>query len=94
MKNSQNIGLNLSTRQRLSQQQLRFVRMLEMNPDELRQAVETELEANPALEAEDAVAIVSPEVDRTDRGEPSGGRSFFGGAVPDDESFAPVDREE
>lgn len=42
--------------QRLTQQQLRFVRMLELNAPELDDAVQRELEANPALEVADADA--------------------------------------
>ncbi len=39
--------------QRLTQQQLRFVKMLEMNAPELDEEVEREMEANPALESVD-----------------------------------------
>ena len=46
---SQNLGLTQKLGQRLSQQQLRFVRMLELNAPELDEAVERELEDNPAL---------------------------------------------
>ncbi|MDE6010638.1 MAG: RNA polymerase factor sigma-54 [Muribaculaceae bacterium] len=48
--------LQLSTRLglHLTQQQLRFVELLEMNAPELDEAVERELEANPALEVRDA----------------------------------------
>ena len=38
---------------RLSQQQLRYVRLLELNTPELEDAVERELTDNPALEKED-----------------------------------------
>lgn len=94
MKNSQKIGMNLTTRQRLSQQQLRFVRMLEMNPDELREAVETELEANPALEAEETPGENLPEVDRTDLGDSSGRGYYLTVSGGSDDSLSPVDREE
>ena len=40
----------LSQRPILSQQQLRFVKMLELNAPELEEAVERELEENEALE--------------------------------------------
>lgn len=47
--------LQLEQRQRLhlTQAQLRYVRMLEMNSQEVESAVENELEENPALEAVD-----------------------------------------
>ncbi|MDE5874696.1 MAG: hypothetical protein K2H15_03540, partial [Muribaculaceae bacterium] len=53
---SSNQSLNLDMRQqlRLSAQQLRFVKLLEFNAPELEEAVERELEDNPALEAVDA----------------------------------------
>ena len=47
--NSQNLELTQKIGIRLSQQQLRFVRMLELNAPELDEAVERELEDNPAL---------------------------------------------
>ncbi len=97
MKNSQEIGLRIGQQQRLSQQQLRFVRMLEMNPDELRSAVETEVEANPALETEERTEESLPEIDRTDGGSAwessrplqRGYRDY--GTTPDI-PFAPEDR--
>ncbi len=46
---SQNLELTQKIGIRLSQQQLRFVRMLELNAPELDEAVERELEDNPAL---------------------------------------------
>ncbi len=45
----QRLDIEQRTVQRLSQQQVRFVRMLEMNAPELDEAVEREMEANPAL---------------------------------------------
>lgn len=50
---SQNLELTQKTVQRLSQQQLRFVRLLEMNAPELEEAVDRELEDNPALGVEE-----------------------------------------
>ncbi|MDE5652083.1 MAG: hypothetical protein K2I48_01285, partial [Muribaculaceae bacterium] len=49
-------ALNLEQRigQRLTQQQLRFVRLLELSAPEVDETVERELEDNPALEAIDA----------------------------------------
>lgn len=46
---SQSLELTQKLGLRLSQQQLRFVRMLELNAPELDEAVERELEDNPAL---------------------------------------------
>lgn len=46
---SQNLELTQRIGMRLSQQQLRFVRMLELNAPELDETVERELEDNPAL---------------------------------------------
>ncbi|MDE6560652.1 MAG: RNA polymerase factor sigma-54 [Muribaculaceae bacterium] len=56
-KSRQNIAIEQRLTQRLTQQQLRFVKMLEMNAPELDEEVEREMEANPALEAVDADTI-------------------------------------
>ena len=53
-KSRQNIAMEQRLTQRLTQQQLRFVKMLEMTAPELDEEVEREMEANPALEAVDA----------------------------------------
>ncbi|MDE5997532.1 MAG: hypothetical protein K2G77_04885, partial [Muribaculaceae bacterium] len=50
-KSRQNIAIEQRLTQRLTQQQLRFVKMLEMTAPELDEEVEREMEANPALEA-------------------------------------------
>lgn len=50
---AQELKINQRISQRLTQQQLRFVRLLELNAPELDEAVERELEANPALEPVD-----------------------------------------
>ncbi len=50
---SQGLHLEQKQRLRLSQQQLRFVRLLELNAPELDEAVERELEDNPALKPDD-----------------------------------------
>lgn len=76
MDTSQDLSLNLTTRQRLSRQQLRFVRLLEMNPDELRDAVEAETEANPALEQEITPGESMPEIDRTEGTDINTSRGF------------------
>ena len=49
MASSQNLELTQKLGIRLSQQQLRFTRMLELNTPELEEVVERELEDNPAL---------------------------------------------
>lgn len=51
---SQNLELTQKIGTRLSQQQLRYVRMLELNAPELDEAVERELEDNPALGVEES----------------------------------------
>lgn len=50
---AQELRLNQRLTQRLTQQQLRFVKLLELNAPELDEAVIREMEANPALEAVD-----------------------------------------
>ncbi len=52
-KSRQNIAIEQRLTQRLTQQQLRYVKMLEMTAPELDEEVEREMEANPALEAVD-----------------------------------------
>lgn len=52
MKNSQSLEQHLAQRQTLSQLQLRYVKLLELNTPELEEAVERELVDNPALEAD------------------------------------------
>lgn len=47
------VELQQTQRMRLSQQQLRFVRLLELNAREFDEAVEAELEANPALKVDE-----------------------------------------
>ncbi|MDE6006696.1 MAG: RNA polymerase factor sigma-54 [Muribaculaceae bacterium] len=49
MPSAQNLELTQKIGMRLTQQQLRLVRLLEMNTPELEEAVERELEDNPAL---------------------------------------------
>lgn len=50
-KNGQNLVMEQRLTQRLTQQQLRLVRMLDMSAPELDDEVEREMEVNPALEA-------------------------------------------
>lgn len=63
---AQKTGLTQQLRQqtRITQQQIRFVRMLEMNGPELEEAVSRELDENPALEAEEDTAPVADESPR------------------------------
>lgn len=48
----QKLGLNLSLQQKLSPQQIQFIKLLEVPTAELESRIEEELEDNPALEAE------------------------------------------
>ena len=50
---AQELQQNQRLGQHLTRQQIRFVRLLELNAPELDEAVETELETNPALEVAD-----------------------------------------
>lgn len=50
MRDNQQLNQEQSLQLRLTPQQLRYVRLLEMNAAELDEAVEREMEANPALE--------------------------------------------
>lgn len=81
---SQNLELTQKIGIRLSQQQLRFVRMLELNAPELDEAVERELEDNPAL----GVKEETTEEDR--RRYPL----FTVRERPDDYVFSPADESE
>lgn len=56
MASAQNLELTQKLGIRLSQQQLRFTRMLELNAPELEESVERELEDNPALGVKDESA--------------------------------------
>lgn len=84
---SQNLELTQKTVQRLSQQQLRFVRLLEMNAPELDEAVERELEDNPALGVEEETT----EEDTRRYPLYSAGRQRGADEQP---AFAPVDESE
>lgn len=53
-KSRQHLATEQRLTQRLTQQQLRFVRMLDMSAPELDDEVQREMEANPALEATDS----------------------------------------
>lgn len=58
-KKHQNMVMEQRISQRLTQQQLRFVKMLEMSAPELDDEVQREMEANPALEADDEASYSS-----------------------------------
>ena len=61
----QELRINQRLGQFLTQQQLRFVKLLELNAPELDDAVQRELEANPALEAVDVPDVATRESDPT-----------------------------
>ncbi len=89
MADSQNLTQEQTLALRLTPQQLRYVRLLEMNASELDEAVERELEANPALgEAEGAPA----QEDEASRGETFGLSAGYRGryGATDDEGPAYV----
>ncbi len=77
----------------LTRQQIRFIRLLEMNAPELDEVVEKELEANPALEAIDREEV-SPHQDSQDA-TPYYLRNI-NNTSPDDKSydFSPADNSE
>lgn len=81
---SQSLELTQKIGIRMSQQQIRYVRMLELNAPELDEAVERELEDNPAL----GVREETTEEDR--RRYPA----FTPRQAPEDYVFAPVDNSE
>ena len=61
MSSEQSLALEQKTVLRLSQQQLRFVKLLEYTAPELEEAIERELEENPALEIEEESEISQEE---------------------------------
>lgn len=61
MAKKQNLQIEQKTTLRLSQMQLRFVKLLELNAPEAEEAVERELEDNPALEAADETYDETPQ---------------------------------
>lgn len=82
---SQSLNLDQRTVMRLSAQQLRFVKLLELNAPELDDAIEKELDDNPALEKAEEPA---PEPTQTPRY-----LSYANNSSPDDDvaEFAPPD---
>ncbi len=81
---AQNLHLEQSQRLALSPQQIRFVKLLEMNAPELEEAVNKELEENVALEEKDTPAEIAPIL------------PYYRRALSDDEpsTFTPADTEE
>lgn len=64
MASNQSLSLDQKLSIRLSAQQLRFVKLLEFNAPELEEAIERELEDNPALEVADETPKESQELPR------------------------------
>lgn len=62
-KQENRLDQELRLSQRLSQQQVRYVRMLEMTDAEVAQDVRRELDENPALETADPVQPSAPAAD-------------------------------
>lgn len=62
MASEQSLALEQKTVMRLSQQQLRFTKLLEYTAPELEEAIDRELEENPALEVEEDQPDTSREV--------------------------------
>lgn len=81
---SHSLELTQKTGLRLSQQQVRFVRMLEMNAPELDEAVEQELEDNPALGVEEETT------EEDTRRYPL----YVRRSAPEETQFSPVDESE
>lgn len=93
MPNKQDLRLEQKQRLRLSQQHLKFVKLLELNAPELDEAVERELDDNPALEA-----LETPDADLNPQVNLSSNNSNFSPALlsysKDDEQvwdFSPAD---
>lgn len=88
MASNQSLSLDQRLSMRLSAQQLRFVKLLEYNTPELEEAVERELDDNPALE-------VAEENEPADSEMPSYRYGYSGGQRAADESanydFSPPD---
>lgn len=64
MASDQSLALDQRLSMRLSAQQLRFVKLLEFNAPELEDAIERELEDNPALEATEPAPVPPDELPR------------------------------
>ena len=64
MASDQSLALEQKTVMRLSQQQLRFTKLLEYTAPELEEAIERELEENPALEVDEDQPVAQEEIPR------------------------------
>lgn len=64
MATKQTLALDQRLGQYLTQQQLRYVKLLECNAQELEEAVDRELEDNPALEADSPEPTPTPVPER------------------------------
>lgn len=64
MASDQNLSLEQKTVMRLSAQQLRFTKLLEYTAPELEEAIDRELEENPALEIDEDQPVVAEETHR------------------------------
>ena len=85
----QHLAMEQRLTQRLTQQQLRLVRMLDMSAPELDDAVQREMEANPALEAEDAPGHDAADTSDYASAEPRWG-SYRTASATDDYSDMPM----
>lgn len=92
MNQKQGLTQELGLRTGLSQQQLRYVRLLEMTTPELEEAVQRELIDNPALEADEPNNNPSSSPDIKSGNEAST-RTYYTPSDPnaEDYSFAPAD---
>ena len=64
MASDQSLALEQKTVMRLSQQQLRFTKLLEYTAPELEEAIDRELEENPALEVDEDQPVVHDDIPR------------------------------
>ena len=62
MASDQSLALDQRLTMRLSAQQLRFVKLLEFNTPELEEAIERELDDNPALEVTEPAPPATDEI--------------------------------
>lgn len=88
-KNRQHLATEQKLAQRLTQQQLRLVRMLDMSAPELDDAVQKEMEANPALEGDEPEAY-SDSIYTSSPVSYAGYRTASGSSLSDDFSDMPI----
>lgn len=89
--NSQQLSQNLSQRIGLSQQQLRYVRLLEFNTPELEEAVQRELIDNPALTTEEPAAHLDKSGEQFDKSYTPATYYNPSSSIHDDFAFQPAD---